>query len=237
METLQRHYKSFFRDSEPGFHVFSPYCVCPLGAHVDHQHGVVSGFAINKGIDILFSATSNGQIEMASVQFSGIVSFNVREHEQVRQYNWGDYLRGAVWTMQQKHPLTVGLRGVFCGSIPSGGIASSASLLCGFITALAKVNHIELSKADIIEFASKAERQYIGLSSGVLDQSCILYSQKNQLLYLDTDTGERMLIPFNGDDDASAELPFKIVIFYSGVTRSLTNTNYNTEVSHPLRWC
>ena len=28
------------------YHIFSPYRVCPLGAHVDHQHGQVTGFAI-----------------------------------------------------------------------------------------------------------------------------------------------------------------------------------------------
>ena len=25
------------------YHIFSPYRVCPLGAHVDHQHGIVTG--------------------------------------------------------------------------------------------------------------------------------------------------------------------------------------------------
>ncbi len=30
------------------YHIFSPYRVCPLGAHVDHQHGLVTGFAIDK---------------------------------------------------------------------------------------------------------------------------------------------------------------------------------------------
>ena len=32
------------------YHIFSPYRVCPLGAHVDHQHGLVTGFAIDKGV-------------------------------------------------------------------------------------------------------------------------------------------------------------------------------------------
>lgn len=27
------------------YHIFSPYRVCPLGAHVDHQHGLVTGAA------------------------------------------------------------------------------------------------------------------------------------------------------------------------------------------------
>ena len=37
------------------YHIFSPYRVCPLGAHVDHQHGLVTGFAINKGVDLWFN--------------------------------------------------------------------------------------------------------------------------------------------------------------------------------------
>ena len=32
---------------------FCPYRVCPLGAHVDHQHGQVNGLAINYGIHIV----------------------------------------------------------------------------------------------------------------------------------------------------------------------------------------
>lgn len=26
------------------YHIFSPYWVCPIGAHVDHQHGLVKKF-------------------------------------------------------------------------------------------------------------------------------------------------------------------------------------------------
>ena len=37
------------------YHIFSPYRVCPLGAHVDHQHGLVTGFAIDKGVDLWFN--------------------------------------------------------------------------------------------------------------------------------------------------------------------------------------
>ena len=40
------------------YHIFAPYRVCPLGAHVDHQHGLVTGFAINKGVDLYFDVRS-----------------------------------------------------------------------------------------------------------------------------------------------------------------------------------
>ena len=34
------------------YHIFSPYWVCPLGAHVDFQHGLVTGFANEKVVDL-----------------------------------------------------------------------------------------------------------------------------------------------------------------------------------------
>ena len=48
---------------------FCPYRVCPLGAHIDHQYGVVSGFAIDKGIHIVYDVKRNGVIELNSLQF------------------------------------------------------------------------------------------------------------------------------------------------------------------------
>ena len=45
------------------YHIFSPYRVCPLGAHVDHQHGLVTGFAIDKGVDLWFNVNGSSQIE------------------------------------------------------------------------------------------------------------------------------------------------------------------------------
>ena len=47
-----------FADMNYQYHIFSPYRVCPLGAHVDHQHGLVTGFAINKGVDLYFDVRS-----------------------------------------------------------------------------------------------------------------------------------------------------------------------------------
>ena len=43
------------------YHIFSPYRVCPLGAHVDHQHGLVTGFAIDKGVDLWFDVVDGSK--------------------------------------------------------------------------------------------------------------------------------------------------------------------------------
>ncbi|MDE6693734.1 MAG: galactokinase, partial [Muribaculaceae bacterium] len=146
-----------------------------------------------------------------------------------KQGNWGDYLRGAVWALQQDFRLEKGIRGIVKGSMPIGGLSSSAALLCGFVMAIDKVNSLGLTKKQVIHYASVAERQYVGLNNGILDQACVVLCESDKLLYLDTETGEHRLVPFGGNDPKP--LPFKLGIFFSGVTRKLTGTDYNLRVS------
>lgn len=222
-------YRTFFGKGDALYRLFAPYRICPIGAHVDHQHGLVTGFAFDSGIEFLFSATDNGKIEMASLSFEGLMTFNVQRPVDEKQENWGDYLRGAVWALQQDFRLSKGVRGIVCGSMPIGGLSSSAALLCGFVMALDKVNNLNLTRRQIIEYASIAERQYVGLNNGILDQACVVLCEADKLLYLDTETAEYRLVPFGGDNPRP--LPFKLGIFFSGVTRKLTGTDYNLRVS------
>lgn len=229
MTDLFTAYRTFFGKGDALYQLFAPYRICPLGAHVDHQHGLVSGFAFDSGIDFLFSATDSGKVEMASLSFEGLMTFNVQRPVDEKQGNWGDYLRGAVWALQQDFHLEKGIRGIIKGSMPIGGLSSSAALLCGFVMAIDKVNHLGLTRQQIIDYASIAERRYVGLNNGILDQACVVLCESDKLLYLDTETGEYRLIPFGGDNPKP--LPFKLGIFFSGVTRQLTGTDYNLRVS------
>lgn len=229
MTDLFTAYRTFFGKGDALYQLFAPYRICPLGAHVDHQHGLVSGFAFDSGIDFLFSATDSGKVEMASLSFEGLMTFNVQRPVDEKQGNWGDYLRGAVWALQQDFHLEKGIRGIIKGSMPIGGLSSSAALLCGFVMAIDKVNHLGLTRQQIIDYASIAERSYVGLNNGILDQACVVLCESDKLLYLDTETGEYRLIPFGGD--TPKPLPFKLGIFFSGVTRQLTGTDYNLRVS------
>ncbi len=77
-------------------HIFSPYRVCPIGAHVDHQHGLVTGFAIDKGVDLVYTATEDGSVSLRSLTFEGDIDFSVLIHALVKQGNWGDYARSHI---------------------------------------------------------------------------------------------------------------------------------------------
>ena len=220
-------------------HIFSPYRVCPLGAHVDHQHGLVTGFAINKGVDLWFDINDDSHVHLESKTFEGIVDFDIDAPSQVRERHWGDYARGAKYALKKRFELKRGITGVIQGSLPVGGLSSSAAVLIAYVMAFAKANDITLQPFEVVKIASEAEREYIGLNNGLLDQACIALGKKDQLLFLDCDSNEYRLIPFGGQQQSTensqlsiinSQLPFEIGIFFSGLTRSLVNSDYNLRV-------
>ena len=207
------------------YHIFSPYRVCPLGAHVDHQHGIVTGFAINKGVDLWFSPNEDGRVHLESRTFDGVVDFDVTQGTLVREMHWGDYARGAKYALKKRFKLKRGFSGVVQGSLPVGGLSSSAAVLIAYVMAFAKANDILLTPFEVVKIASEAEREYIGLNNGLLDQACIALGKKDGLLFLDCDSDDYRIIKRN------PEMPeFEIGIFFSGLTRSLVNSDYNLRV-------
>ena len=112
------------------YHVFSPYRVCPIGAHVDHQHGLVTGFAINKGVDLWFNVNQDSHVHLESKTFEGVVDFDIDMPTQVREHRWGDYARGAKYALRKRFELKRGITGVIQGSLPVGGLSSSAAGVC-----------------------------------------------------------------------------------------------------------
>ncbi len=207
------------------YHIFAPYRVCPIGAHVDHQHGLVTGFAINKGVDLWFNVRNDGLVKLTSKTFEGDVEFHIGTPSQVRERHWGDYAQGAKYALRKRFQLSKGIEGVIQGSLPVGGLSSSAAVLIAYVMAFAKANDIVLQPFEIVKIASEAEREYIGLNNGILDQSCIALCRKDGLLFLDCDSNDYRIIKKN------PEMPrFSIGIFFSGLTRSLVNSDYNLRV-------
>lgn len=207
------------------YHIFSPYRVCPIGAHVDHQHGLVTGFAIDKGVDLWFNVREDSQVCLRSLDFEGKVHIDLSRRTEMKEKHWGDYARGAKYALQKRFDLTHGIDGVLQGSLPVGGLSSSAAVLIAYVMAFAKANGIKLKPFEIATIASEAEREYIGLNNGLLDQACIALGKKDGLLFLDCDSNEWRIIRRN------PRMPeFEIGIIFSGLTRSLVNSDYNLRV-------
>ena len=203
---------------------FSPYRICPIGAHSDHNLGKITGFAIDQGIHIAFSPKQNGVIELMSLQFPKRAQWHIREVPE-KTGDWADYLRGATWALAKEHALSVGLCGVIEGSLPIGGLSSSAAVILAFLDAMCKVNRIRLTPQELIRIAFDAEKNYVGVNVGTLDQSCEVLSKKDHLLYLDCRDNHYELIPAHPDMK-----PYQIAIFFSGLEHSLAGSKYNMRV-------
>ena len=203
---------------------FSPYRICPIGAHSDHNLGKITGFAIDKGIHIAYSPKHNGVIEMTSLQFPKRAQWHIREVGG-KTGDWADYLRGATWALQKEHMLNTGLSGVIEGSLPIGGLSSSAAVILAFLDALCRVNRISLSPQELIRTALSAEKDYVGMNIGTLDQSCEVLCRKDHLLYLDCRDDSYELIPAPEDMK-----PYRVAIFFSGLEHSLLSSRYNMRV-------
>ena len=223
MNCIQKFFEIYH--SEPEDIAFCPYRICPIGAHVDHQLGKITGLAIEKGIHIAYHQKNNGVIELSSLQFEKRAQFHVHETPEVKQDDWADYLRGATIALSQKYRLKYGLAGVIEGSLPIGGLSSSAAVIISFLSALCKVNDITLTPQEMILTALWAENQYVGVSCGKLDQSCEVLSRRNHLLYLDTKDDSYELIPTN-----LRMKPYSIAIFFSGIERTLAGSKFNMRV-------
>jgi galactokinase/galacturonokinase len=212
-------YKSIY-GKDPESVAFCPYRIAPLGAHIDHQLGAINGFAIDKGIHIVYGVKESGICEIRSLNFPKRAQFHVRDIPEEKVGDWADHCRAAARMLGEKYNLRYGISAVIEGELPIGGLSSSASVIIAFMSVLAAVNGIKLLPWETISFAKAAENRYVGVNCGKLDQSCEVLCRKDQLLYLDCKDDSYRLIPWSGKD-------FVFAIFFSGLDRSLANSDYN----------
>lgn len=222
--TVYEAFKNIYK-KEPQHIAFTPYRVCPIGAHSDHQLGKITGFAINKGIHIAYGSKENGVIEIQSLQFEKRAQWHVEATPKVKENDWADHLRGATIALNKRYPLRRGLCAVIKGELPIGGLSSSAAVIITYLSALSKMNGIELSPEELIIISKEAENKYVGVSCGKLDQSCEVYCKKDHLLYMDLQDDTYELIP-----QSDNMKPYKFAIFFSGLERSLAGSAFNMRV-------
>ncbi len=204
--------------------VRSPYRICPLGAHIDHQLGPVTAMAIDRAVQVAY-APLPGEVRLSSRDFPGDVAFALRDVPERRDGDWGNFARGAVCALQQRYTLRCGIQGVTAGRLDGGGLSSSAAIGVALLLALEEANGLTVTEQENIALDQQIENDYLGLRNGILDQAAILLSRRDQLTCLDCQTRRHELIPA-----AAAVGPPAILIAFSGLKKALVGTDYNRRV-------
>jgi len=206
--------------------IYSPLRVCPLGAHVDHQDGLVTGMTLDRAILLAFVPRADRRVCVESMNFDGRVDFDLNEIPLKTPGDWGNYVRGAALALQQEQPLQIGIDALVEGRMPIGGLSSSAAVGIAYLLALETANGLQVTPEANIQLDRYIENVYLGLKNGILDQSIILMSDRDHLTYLDCQSVHFEKFPTPADNGH-----FEILVAYSGLVRSLTSTDYNSRVS------
>jgi galacturonokinase len=197
--------------------IFSPYRICPIGAHIDHQGGAVLGRTIKLGTTLEYRALDSKEIRITSDQF-GKAKFLIGDLD---KSHWARYAQAAARVLNPKR----GMKAHVTGSLIGAGLSSSASVGLAYLKALADVNEINLTHEQLVNLDFELECNELGLQNGLLDPMSIIYGKKNALLFMDVVTGSVSPI---FDSSASDSV---WIVAYSGVSRELTKSGFNVRVA------
>ncbi|MBP7494102.1 MAG: GHMP kinase [Spirochaetales bacterium] len=224
MEKLKEMFREKFTRNEVRV-VQSPLRICPLGAHVDHQHGYVTGMALDASIFLAYAPNPERYIRVQSLDFPDEEYFHLDHIPDMIPGFWGNYIRGAALSLERQYKLKVGIQGVVRGRHPIGGLSSSAAVITAYLMALCDVNGFSPSKEELIRLSHWVETDFIGLNNGILDQSANILSKKGYLMFMDCRTEQYELVP------KSPRMPdYEVIVVYSGISTALMGTDYNNRV-------
>jgi galactokinase len=198
--------------------IFSPYRICPLGAHVDHQGGVVLGRTIQAGTTLEYSSLDSQEVIITSEQL-GETRFMIGDD--INTTHWICYAQAAARVLPD---LKRGMQAYVSGPLIGAGLSSSASVGLAYIKALAAVNEIKLADRDLVHLDVELENGQLCLQNGILDPLTIVHGKKNALLFMETAIASVTPIPDPPVLDAAW------IVAYSGISRELTKSGYNVRV-------
>jgi galactokinase len=224
-ETLLENFSSLKRGGNEVRVIASPYRICPLGAHIDHQGGPVLGMTINACTLMAFSGSDDSLVRLHSRNYPGEVIFDLDQGLNGTGSFWGVYPRAAALALKERYSIKKGITGLLDGMLPGCGLSSSASVLLAYLHALAQVNGLEIAPWEYVRLTRRAEKDHIGLNNGILDQTSIVFGRKGRLLYIDTKNEEVHYLPERIEKE-----PYRLIVAFSGHSRELTTSGYNSRV-------
>ncbi len=201
-------------------HIFSPYRICPIGAHIDHQGGPVLGRTLGIGTSLDYEPLPSPEIQLSSEQF-GETGFVIGE--EVDKSHWARYAHAAALVLGANR-LQRGIRAHISGALVGAGLSSSASVGLAYLKALADANALNIPAGELVQLDFQLENGQLGLQNGILDPLAIVHGKKDALLLMETTTAS--VAPILDPAGSSAAW----IVAYSGISRELTKSGFNQRV-------
>ena len=194
-----------------------------IGDHIDYMGGLVLPMAIDRGTWLWVDGRDDSLIRGSSVNFpeSGTIDADINDSAYDKARGWTNYLVAMAYALRKRgavipHGFDVRVR----GDIPNGaGLSSSASIELAFGVALNNWFDLGLTPTELAQAGQIAENEFIGVSSGIMDQLIIANGRRGYALAMDCQTLDVSPVPMPADD--------VIIVADSGKQRGLVDSAYN----------
>jgi galactokinase len=117
-----------------------------------------------------------------------------------RVTGWAAYPAGVAWALEAAGHRVPGACIAIDSDVPAGaGLSSSAALECATALALTSLAGLDVPRAELVTIARRAENEFAGVPTGIMDQSASLLCRAGHALLLDCRTLETSQVPFDPD--------------------------------------
>lgn len=223
LKTLKNDFNNIFnRECENIF--FSPGRVNLIGEHTDYNGGNVFPCALSFGTYGLVSKRDDNKISLHSLNFEelGTIEFNLNDLVYKKEDDWANYPKGVIKTIiDHGYKVESGFNILIYGDIPNGsGLSSSASIEVLMAIILDYYFKLNIDKVDIAKICQEAERNFIGVNCGIMDQFSICMGLKDSAILLDCNTLNYRYSGITMDG-------YKLVVGNTNKKRGLADSKYN----------
>ncbi len=213
------HRKRFGKDG-PAY--AAPGRVNLIGEHTDYTGGLVLPMAIDFQTVAVVSARDDGQAVFHSVNYDEEKTFVISGQPRSPEGHWSDYPAGVLWCLGQAGIQVGGFDMTIAGDVPLGaGLSSSASVEVS--TAVAMLAHagVTLPLVELAKLCRRAENEYVGAKSGIMDQFIVAGGVVDRAMLLDCRALTFELLPLPST--------VKIVICNSMVKHTVSEGEYGNR--------
>lgn len=211
-----------FYGAEPDVIASAPGRANLIGEHVDYCGGSVLPLAIAARTAVAVRALPRGAASRAVSAHgtAGAAKFDpTATHPGGR---WTDYLTGVAQQLAAHGVPLPRMEIAVASGLPVGaGLASSAALEVAAAAAFAAIAGADLAPLDIAIAANRAEREYVGVPCGIMDQFASALATDGHALHIDCRTQLTTQVPF-----ADA-----VLLVDTGTQRALAHTEYRHRVT------
>ena len=181
-----------------------------IGEHTDYNEGFALPFAIGTGVCVAGAAREDGVVALASRQYGEeVVTVSPGTLAPGRVADWAAYPAGMAWALRSAGHRVGGANLAVDADLPAGaGLSSSAALECATGLALAGLYRLAVPRPELAALGRRAENDFVGVPTGLMDQLAVLLGQAGHALLLDCRTGTGTPVPL---DPAAAGLALLVI--------------------------